>query len=203
MRFFLLILIFLGISVPFALAQTQTPENYLKAGKKRMQNKDYKGAILEFSIAYDMESSVEALVLRASAKYMLDDLEGALADYNAAIALDAYDPVIYNNRANVMDEMKKPVDAIKDYDKAISLDSAYTSAYYNRAIARFNLQDYKDALLDFRKVLQKNPQDSEVMLGIALCYLKQNQNNEACEWFNRIKEKHPAMVEGYLRKYCP
>ncbi len=183
-------------------AQTHTPENYIKTGKVKMENKDYKGAALELSISLDIEPSAEAYFLRASAKYMLDDLQGALADYDFVIGLDSYNAVAYNNRANIKDELKRTADAIKDFDKAISLDANYTSAYYNRAIARFNVQEYKDAQADFEQVLNKLPQDAEAMLGIALCLVKLNKNTDACTWFVKAQAIQPTLVAEYLKKYC-
>ncbi len=192
-----------GCLFPFSLpAQTHSPANYIKHGKLKLENEAYKGAIMEFSISLEMEPSAEAYFLRATAKYMLNDQQGALSDYDNAISLDQYNAVAYNNRGNIKDELKRTVEAIKDFDKAISIDTHYTSAYYNRAIAYFNVQGYKEAQADFGKVHQESPQDAEAMLGMALCLIKLNKNSEACAWFAKANILKPTLIEEYLKKYC-
>ncbi len=201
---FLFLIVFLTC-LPFALpAQVDKPQRLLKEGKERLDKKDYKGAITDFSISLEMEPSVEGYYLRATAKYLLnDDLQGALSDFDNAIGLDPYNAVIYNSRGNLKDELKKTTDAIKDYDKAVSLDSTYINAYYNRAIARYNVQEYKEAQTDFERVLKKLPQDAEVMVGLGLCLVKLSKTTEACTWFNKAKQHQPTLAQEYLQKFCP
>jgi len=207
------------LNTPTTFAQTQTAESYLKQGKekvKKIEEKMKKTGILEkdgqdlckkaitdFNISLEIEPSIEAYFLRATLKYLLNDISNALIDYDNAIALDNYNAVAYNNRANLKDELKKTVEAIKDYDKAISLDSTYTNAYYNRGIAHYNVQEYKEAQTDFEKVLKVLPQDATAMLGIGLCLVKQNRNTDACIWFTKAGAIDAKLVEDYLKKYCP
>lgn len=202
MRALFIFTCFWWLSITALPAQTHTPENYIKTGKVKMENKDYKGAALELSISLDIEPSAEAYFLRASAKYMLDDLQGALVDYDFAIGLDSYNPIAYNNRGSIKDELKRTADALKDFDKAIALDVNYTNAYYNRAITRFNAQEYKDAQMDFEKVVKNSPQDAESMLGLGLCLVKLNKNTEACTWFVKAQAIKPAIADEYLKKHC-
>jgi tetratricopeptide (TPR) repeat protein len=183
-------------------AQTNTPESYLKAGKDKLEKKNYRSAIHDFSISLEMEPSVETYFLRATAKYMLDDLQGALTDFNDALDLDPYNAVIYNSRGNIKDETKRTAEALADYNKAIELDSNYTNAYYNRAIANYNVQEYKKALSDFDKVVRKSPQDAEAMIGIGLCLVKLDKVTEACVWFTKARQLQPTLAEEYLKKLC-
>jgi tetratricopeptide (TPR) repeat protein len=201
-RIFLFLASFAWFAIQTLPAQTHTSANYIKVGKVKMNNKDYKGAVMELSISLEIEPSAEAYFLRASAKYMLDDVQGSLLDYDNAIALDPYNPIAYNNRGNIKDELKRTADAIKDYTKAISLDALYTSAYYNRGIAHFNVQEYKDAQMDFEKVIKTLPQDAEAMLAIGLCLVKLNKQAEACTWFAKAQPLQPTLADEYLKKHC-
>ena len=184
------------------LAQTNNAESYLKQGKEKMGRKEYKRAITDFSISLEMELSVEALTLRASAKSLVEDYVGALADLDDVIRIDSYDPVLYNNRGNVKDELEREVEAVKDYDKAISLDSVYTTAYYNRGITRFNQTLYEEAKQDFEKVSRLQAKDAEAMVGIALCLIKLNKKNEACIWLEKAKLINPTLAEEFLKQNC-
>lgn len=203
-RFKMLVLsVCLAFLSPALPAQVDKPQRLLKEGKERLDKKDYKGAITDFSISLEMEPSVEGYYLRATAKYLLnDDLQGALADYDNAISLDPYNPILYNSRGNVKDELKKTTDAIADFNKSIALDSTYTNAYYNRGIAHYNVQEYKEAQADFEYILKKTPQDAEAMIGIGLCFVKLAKTAEACVWFTKARQHQPALAEEYLNKLC-
>jgi tetratricopeptide (TPR) repeat protein len=201
-RFFLVLYFLLFVLVQGLPAQTQTAESYLKQGKEKINKKEYKRAITDFSISLEIEPSVEAYFLRATAKYMLDNVLEALTDYDNALSLDPYNAVIYNSRGNIKDELKRTVEAMKDYNKAISLDSNYTNAYYNRAIAHYNVQEFKEAQSDFSHVLLKTPQDAEAMIGIGLCLVKMNKAEEACAWFTKARQLQPALAEEYLKRLC-
>jgi tetratricopeptide (TPR) repeat protein len=201
-HFFLVLYFLLFVLVQALPAQTQTAESYLKQGREKMAKKEYKRAVTDFSIALEIEPSVEAYFLRATAKYMLDNVQEALTDYDNALSLDPYNAVIYNSRGNVKDELKRTVEAMKDYNKAISLDSNYTNAYYNRAIAHYNVQEFKESQADFSRVLLKTPQDAEAMIGIGLCLVKMNKVDEACAWFAKARQLQPALAEEYLKKLC-
>jgi Tfp pilus assembly protein PilF len=184
------------------VAQTQSADNYLRQGQEKLQNEEYKRAIIDFTISLEIEVSIEAYLGRASAKRMLDDFAGAMEDYNSAIELDKKNPILYNNRGNLKDEAGKPAEAILDYDQALRLDSLYQNAYYNRAIAKYNMQDFAGAKNDFEKVLQTQADDQDALLGLALTENKLNNKSKACAYFVRLSQLGFRDAEDYLQKYC-
>jgi tetratricopeptide (TPR) repeat protein len=186
----------------FAFAQTNTPADYLREGKEKMAQQNYRSAIISFNISLEMEPSVEAYIQLALAKRMTDDLVGALNAYDGAITLDPNDPVVYNNRGNLNDELKKTVDALKDYEKAIRLDPVYTNAYYNKAIAHYNLKEYPEAKADFEKVTVLAPDDAEAYIGLGLVQVKLNEKDAACASFTKARQLNFTAAEEYLKQHC-
>jgi tetratricopeptide (TPR) repeat protein len=69
---------------------------------------------------------------RAYWKHQLNDLDGALEDFNQAINLDPKHVEGYDYRADVW-KAKGEIDrALADYEIAIRLDPTYAAAYYSR-----------------------------------------------------------------------
>ena len=76
----------------------------------------------------------------------------ALADYGAAVALDATDPLTFYNRANVLFDIGRLREAERDYSDAITLNDTFALAYFNRGLTREKLGDLTGATDDYKIV---------------------------------------------------
>jgi tetratricopeptide (TPR) repeat protein len=191
----------------FAQSPQQRYENYLHEGKTKMENKKYTEAIRDFSIAAEFASAeltpqAEPFAFRAIAKQYLEDLRGALLDYNQAIDIDSLNAVFFNNRANLKDELGLHEDAIKDYNKAILLDTNYINAFYNRAIAEYNLEQYEASKKDFEKIVNQNAQDANAWIGLGLAEIKLGNKPQACLAFQKAQQLESKDVEEYITAFC-
>ena len=74
---------------------------------------------------------------------------GRLSKENLAIA--------HNNRANALDELGRPKEALADYDRAVGLDPTFLQAHYNRGIAHYRAGAYEKSIVDFNRVLTLDP----------------------------------------------
>ncbi len=83
--------------------------------------------------------------------------KGAVDAYTKAIALSPGSPTLYNNRAQVLEELGERDKAIEDYDKAISLNPRDDVYYLNRGHNFFQMQQYASARSDYEKALSINP----------------------------------------------
>ncbi|HEV7464375.1 MAG TPA: tetratricopeptide repeat protein, partial [Methyloceanibacter sp.] len=89
------------------------------------------------------------------------DLDGALADYEEAIRIDATAALGYANRAGLRYKKREYDAAIQDLDKAIELDPNYLRAYTDRADAYREKGDLSKAIEDYKKALTLNPSDQK------------------------------------------
>ena len=77
----------------------QTNGDYFKKGMTEAKLKDYRGAILDFSKAIELNpTDAMAYVDRGASKGYLHDYEGAIADYSKAIELNPKFAGAYFNR---------------------------------------------------------------------------------------------------------
>ncbi len=82
----------------------------------------------------------------------MEDLQGAIKDYDKAIEIDPENAMAYNNRGNVKQYLRDLQGAIQDYDKAIEIDPNYATAYNNRGIAKQAQGDLQGAIQDYPKL---------------------------------------------------
>jgi tetratricopeptide (TPR) repeat protein len=83
----------------------------------------------------------------------LNDIQGALADYNQAILINPKYSKAYYNRANLKTNKLNDIQgALADYNQAILINPKFSEAYYNRAILKKNkLNDKPGGIPDFRQ----------------------------------------------------
>jgi tetratricopeptide (TPR) repeat protein len=82
----------------------------------------------------------------------------AIADFDAALKLDANIANAYVDRGGALIAMKRYADAIADIDRGLALNPDQPEkAYYNRAIADEGLKDLKSAYADYQKASALKP----------------------------------------------
>lgn len=200
-RFILFSYTFLFLSLQ-AQAQTQTFESYFRAGLEKLEKKDYAGAVVEFTIAIEIEPRKKGYLYLAYTKQKIEDYEGAIKVYNDLIAFEPDNAEAYNNRGNLKDNLLRPAEAIEDYNQAILLKKDYSEAYFNRGIAAYNLKDFEAAKLDFQKVLELSPDDAEALLGLGLTEKQLGNDIQACNYILEAQRAGLDEAQKYWEKFC-
>jgi tetratricopeptide (TPR) repeat protein len=95
-------------------------------------------------------------------KEKLNDIQGALADYDQAISLDPKLAEAYNSRALLKNtELNDIQGALVDYNQAIFLNPKDSKALGNRAnVKAYELNDIQGALADYNQAISITPKDS-------------------------------------------
>ncbi len=194
-----------GIFLFYAIqgyTQSQTFERYYQQGLEKIEQNELQKAIIDFTIALEIDPRLEGYLARAQTRQTLGQWKGALDDYNSIIELSPRNAVFYNNRGNIKDLLGRTIEAIHDFDRALAIDSSYDNAYYNRAIARFRIQDFEGSRNDFSKVLQSQPSDTLGLVGMGLSLNQLGKTQEACQYFRKAKELKFSQAQSYLDQYC-
>jgi hypothetical protein len=92
-----------------------------------------------------------AYFYRGNAKDQLQDIEGALIDYNKAISFDPQHLLAYNNRGIIHGMLQDNQSAMSDFNTCISLNPDYAEAYYNRGIVYYQLNEITAACNDWSR----------------------------------------------------
>ena len=98
-----------------------------------------------------------AYVKRGNIYTAKGDLDGAMEDYDKALALDPKLVVAYSGRG-IIYKAKGDLDrAMADYDTALALDQKHVMAYNNRGNIYSTKGDLDRAMADYDKALEINP----------------------------------------------
>jgi len=99
----------------------------------------------------------------------------------------------------MQDEM--PLPAIANYDKALTLSPTLSTALYGRAKANVMIEEYDKAIRDYKTILDESPDNFEVLIEMAECYMHLNDLHNAldrCILALDIQEESPRRLQYRL-----
>lgn len=96
----------------------------------------------------------EALAYRAQIHALLFDFDAAVADIDAAIALDPENPSLHVQRGQIVVLLYEWDRVLENYDTAIALDPGYADAYFHRGVLYYTVLERETALADFERYLE-------------------------------------------------
>ena len=144
-------------------------------GRRQMMENDFKEAIrtLNVLLRFD-DKAYEGYFLRGIAKYNLDDLLGAEADFTEAIEKNPVFTTAFTYRAITRSRLGNYDDALSDFHEAIELRPDLPNPYYSRGVTRLLNQQFEKAIEDFDSFIryEKKVADAYINRGVCHLYLK-------------------------------
>lgn len=160
-----------------------------------------------------------AYYYRASAKEHLNDIKGAITDYNILIHFDPTMNEAFFNRGMLRYKLEDYSGAIEDFTTLLSMPAPNTQAVYFKStsygdggpgatgiitmyskdadiynylgLSRTKLGDIERALKDFNKALQINATDANIFVNRGLAYAANNEQEFANNDFRKALEIEP------------
>lgn len=161
MKRFITIIIFLicfNLSLP-SFASDTSAKTYCDSGLTKIELKDYKGALEDYTKAIQLEpNNYDAYLGRGKVGRLLKDYNNSIKDYTKAIELNSYNYKGYTGRGISKFELKDYTGSIEDCTKAIEINPNYYWAYLYRSHSKNELKDFKGAEQD-SKMLEKAIED--------------------------------------------
>ena len=172
-------------------------------GEARFANKDYKGAIEDYTKAIVLSpKNAKLYELRGDAKDSLYRFTSPIkngtsikSDYSKAIVLNPnYDELYLKRGKWTIDDNS----AIKEFNKAIALNSKNSVAYKLRANKYLNIEDYKNALNDLNMALKLNLENPDELLVLRARAKSNLYDSEgAINDLNQAISLNPKSEKGY------
>ena len=97
------------------------------------------------------------IINRALARYHINNLRGAMADYDMALDIDPTNFIGHYNRGLLRTNVGEDNAAIEDFDFILRIDPNDVMAIYNRAELRMRTGDYRGAVADYTKLIRTYP----------------------------------------------
>ena len=199
------ILAILMLLVVFALPHevaAQYNRNYIYwMGQQKMVNNNYHDAIdiLNVLLRYDAKD-FDAYFLRGIAKYNLDDLLGADADFSKAVELNPVFTGAYYYRAITRSRLGNYDDALNDFQQAIELRPDLPDPYYSRGVTRLLNQQFEAAIADFDVFIRYEKRHVAAYINRGISYLNLKDTTKAYENYELAIRTNREEPEAYNRR---
>jgi tetratricopeptide (TPR) repeat protein len=174
----------LSLTLLAGLAGCQTPELTARLADEQQRAVEEKNNIVSLSeVIKRTPNDANALNLRGAAFGQAGEYERALADFNAAIAINGQYFQAYNNRALIFAKIKRFDRALADYNQSISIAPQYSQAYVGRGNVYKAQRNYPAALSDFSRAVEIEPSDAVAHFNRGMMNQALGKNQEAVEDF--------------------
>ncbi len=183
-------------------ASTQyNKEYFFYMGRRFMMDNNYQDAIntLNVLLRFD-EDAYEGYFLRGIAKYNLDDLLGADADFSIAIEKNPVFTNAYTYRAITRSRLGNYDDALNDFHEAIELRPDLPGPYYSRGVTRLLNQQFEEAISDFDMFIRQEKKVADAYINRGMCYLYLKDTLKAYEDFEAGIRTNREDPNGYNRR---
>lgn len=132
---------------------------------------------------------------RGNVRVRRNDLEGAIADYNQAIALAPTEPDPYLNRGAVREAMGAWEAAIADYNQVLQFDPDDPAAYNNRGNAEAGLGEWELAIADYQAAITLQPSFSLAYGNYALALYEVGDTKKSVQIMKSLVRKYPNFAD--------
>jgi len=129
-----------------------------------------------------------------------DELDKAIADYDAAIRLDPKYVLAINNRGAALHDKGELDKAIADYDEAIRLDSTNVQAHNNRGGTLCQRGDFDKAIADFDEAIRLDPKYSNAFANRAAAWDAKGELDKALADYAEAIRLDPRNVWALIKR---
>jgi tetratricopeptide (TPR) repeat protein len=124
-----------------AIGLNQYSKAYAARATTYYEERNYTAAISDAESALLKDANnVRAYYVLGNVYNDLNQLDKALKNYNAALAISPEEPAFYFKRAIVNGKLQHFANCLEDLDKSTTLDPEYAEAYYWKGVAKINLK---------------------------------------------------------------
>ncbi len=185
----------------FTASAQYNKEYFFWVGRQQMMENDFREAIgtLNILLRFD-EEAYEGYFLRGIAKYNLDDLLGADADFSIAIEKNPVFTTAYTYRAITRSRLGNYDDALSDFREAIDLRPDLPNPYFSRGVTRLLNQQFEAAIEDFNNFIRYEKKVSDAYLNRGVCHLYLKDTVQAYRDFDMAIRTNRENPGSYNRR---
>jgi len=148
-----------GLPVVASSTQATSADDYFAQAKALLGKMGREQEVIRLANqVLSIRQSGDAYFYRAYAKSDLGNKQGAVADYNQAIAINPQYAGSYYNRGLAKYALGDKQGAVIDYTQAIAVNPQHFKAYSNRSGVRREIGDNPGAIADANQAIAINPQ---------------------------------------------
>jgi tetratricopeptide (TPR) repeat protein len=186
-------------------------EKFEDLGDSKTENKDYEGAIIEYTKAIKSNPEIAFLYnKRGIAKAYKLDFQGAIDDHSKALDVadrsrysqyDNQKASFYYNRGTAKFYIDDYANAVKDFTESIRYNAA-AETYEARAMCKEVLTDYQGAIDDYTISIDENWKNPASYFHRGEIYHKLNQKDKACSDWSKAGELGKVEAYDKIKEFC-
>ena len=200
MRKIVVTILFVVCAITSVVAQYNR-DYFFYVGRKQMMENDFREAIRTLNVLLHFDDKAyEGYFLRGIAKYNLDDLLGAEADFTEAIEKNPVFTTAFTYRAITRSRLGNYDDALSDFREAIELRPDLPNPYYSRGVTRLLNQQFKEAIEDFDSFIRYEKKVADAYINRGVCYLYLKDTLRAYSDFDMGIRTNRESPTGYNRR---
>jgi tetratricopeptide (TPR) repeat protein len=123
----------------------------------------------------------ELIFARAVSLHQSGDIEGAIREYEAFLALRPDRPDAHSNLGAAFAHLGRYEDAIAQYMRALALDGHNEDVRFNLGVAFYKTTRFTEAAAELARVVGSQPQNKNAILVLADCYLRIGENKKVID----------------------
>ncbi|MFO0211331.1 MAG: tetratricopeptide repeat protein, partial [Pseudanabaena sp.] len=145
---------------------------YLGLGDAHVSLREYAKAVGDYGKAISMrpDKARIAYYKRGEINFLLNQLQQALADFQAAISIDPSYVDAHFSLGNTYFKLKSYEQAIACYSRTLDLDPNRDLAVFRRGRSHYILKEYPEALRDFSHAIELQPSNVDAYYYRGLTY---------------------------------
>lgn len=156
-----------------------------------LENHAYDHAIASFKKQLNTTPEhIETLNNLGAAFMKTGEFEKAAEYLRNVMTLDKEHTEALHNLGMTYIKLNQTEHAIRCYTQLLPIDPGYI-VYFNLGTLHLDLDHYTDSLEFFNQALKIKPNDADTYHNMALCYQRQNKNNEAIEYYKKAININP------------
>ncbi|MBN1919206.1 MAG: tetratricopeptide repeat protein [Verrucomicrobia bacterium] len=167
-------------------------ECYTELHAKTDNVKHARKAIADYDRLVDLKLAPEAaadyLRKRGLIKMKIEDLDGAIKDFQAAGKTKKDEPRTYEYLAQAFLAKNDPERAVKAYAAAIKYEPRNIAHFKARAAIYRQMGDSDNAIKDLMEVVRIGP-DNATYIALGEIYQERGDRLAAIDWFDKVKEE--------------
>lgn len=140
------------------------------------------------------------LNIRGTLKRKLNDYEGAIIDFNQALAVNPKNGAAYSGRGVIKQALKRNEEALSDFNQSIKLAPESSSSYNNRGYFYDELEDYEAAIVDYSQAIKLKPDNAVAHLNRGVTKRKINDNQGALRDLNQAINLDPKQANFFAQR---
>jgi len=182
----------------------ESPEPYNRLGNVFLDYNELDNALFYYgkAIEYAEHDSIRVnyLVNRATAKGVLRDYDGAIADFEAANKLDSMNLSLLNNLAVSYSEVGRIDDAVLALKKVASLDTLFSGSYVNLGMIYSEIDSLEQSEYYFDKAMALDPNEPLMLNNKGYLHYKKKEYATALKLINASLKLYPSNSYAYRNR---